>query len=205
MNIQRRGIMLVLSSPSGAGKTTLSRLLLENDPDISLSISVTTRPPRPTEIDGVHYHFISQDEFDLRREKEEFFEHAYIFGYYYATPKAPVLEVLEKGKDILFDIDWQGTQQLSLAARSDMVPIFILPPSLSALEERLRSRAQDSEYVVQERMNKALSEISHWAEYEYVVFNEYVEKSLVQLQSILNAERLKKDRQLGLAEFVRGL
>ena len=205
LNIKRRGIMLVLSSPSGAGKTTLSRLLLEGDSDISLSISVTTRAPRSSEINGVHYHFISQDEFEKRKNNGEFLEHAYIFGHHYATPKAPVLETLEQGKDILFDIDWQGTQQLSLVAKSDMVPIFILPPSLDILETRLRSRAQDSEYIVQDRMSKALGEISHWAEYDYVIFNSDIQESLKHLRSILYAERLKKDRQLGLADFVRSL
>ncbi len=205
MNIKRRGIMLVLSSPSGAGKTTLSRLLLESDPHISLSISVTTRAPRASEIDSVHYHFIAQDEFERRKKNGDFLEYAYIFGNHYATPKAPVLEALDRGRDILFDIDWQGTQQLSLVARTDMVPVFILPPSLDILETRLRLRAEDSEYVVQDRMSKALGEMSHWPEYDYVIFNSNIEESLTQLKSILYAERLKKDRQLGLADFVRSL
>ena len=203
--IQRRGMMLVLSSPSGAGKTTLSRLLLEQDPNIRLSISVTTRTQRPGEIDGVHYHFTSQEDFLNRVQNQEFLEYAYVFGNHYGTPKEPVFEALEAGKDILFDIDWQGTQQIALAARHDMVSIFILPPSLSDLENRLRSRAQDAEHIVQERMSKAASEMSHWAEYEYVIFNHEVSRSLQHLTSILHAERLKKDRQLGLGDFVRGI
>lgn len=201
--IQRRGLMLVLSSPSGAGKTTLSRLLLAQDSNIQLSISATTRPPRPGEIDGVDYHFISQTEFEYRVQKKDFLEHAHVFGNYYGTPKSPVLEALEKGKDVLFDIDWQGTQQIALEARHDMVSIFILPPSLADLENRLLKRAQDGESVIRKRMDEAANEMSHWAEYEYVIFNHEVSTSLEHITSILHAERLKKNRLLGLGDFVR--
>ena len=201
--IQRRGIMFVLSSPSGAGKTTLSRLLLEQEQNITLSISATTRPPRPGEIDGVHYTFLSQGEFEDRLQKGEFLEYAKVFGNYYGTPKTPVFEALENGCDILFDIDWQGTQQLSLIARTDMVSVFILPPSLMELQKRLHKRAQDPMEIVHQRMSKALDEISHWAEYEYILFNHEIERSMSHLRAILYAERLKKERQKGLGDYVR--
>ena len=201
--IQRRGIMFVLSSPSGAGKTTLSRLLLEQEQNITLSISATTRPPRPGEIDGVHYSFLSHGEFEDRLQKGEFLEYAKVFGNYYGTPKTPVFEALENGCDILFDIDWQGTQQLSLIARTDMVSVFILPPSLMELQKRLHKRAQDPMEIVHQRMSKALDEISHWAEYEYILFNHEIERSMSHLRAILYAERLKKERQKGLGDYVR--
>lgn len=201
--IQRRGIMFVLSSPSGAGKTTLSRLLLEQEQNITLSISATTRPPRPGEIDGTHYSFLSHAEFEKKLQDGEFLEYAKVFGNYYGTPKTPVFEALENGRDILFDIDWQGTQQLSLIARTDMVSVFILPPSLMELQKRLHKRAQDPMEIVHQRMSKALDEISHWAEYEYILFNHEIEKSMSHLRAILYAERLKKERQKGLGDYVR--
>lgn len=204
-SIKRRGMMLVLSSPSGAGKTTLSRLLLDQDRNLSLSISATTRPQRPGEVDGVHYHFISQSEFETKVQNGDFLEYAHVFGNYYGTPKKPVLDGLLAGKDILFDIDWQGTQQLALAARNDIVSVFILPPSLDDLEKRLTSRAQDTSDVVAQRMSKALDEISHWAEYDYIVFNHDIQEALVNLKSILYSQRLKRDRQLGLGDFIRSL
>ena len=203
--IKRRGIMFVLSSPSGAGKTTLSRLLLDQDRNLSLSISATTRPQRPGEVDGVHYHFITPDEFSRKIERGEFLEYAHVFGNYYGTPKKAVQDGLNAGRDILFDIDWQGTQQLAMSSRSDIVPVFILPPSLSDLEKRLQSRAQDSSDVVAQRMSRATDEISHWAEYDYIVFNHDLQEALVSLKSILYAERLKRDRQLGLNDFIRSL
>ncbi len=203
--IKRRGIMFVLSSPSGAGKTTLSRLLLDQDRNLSLSISATTRPQRPGEVDGVHYHFITPEEFSQKIEHGDFLEYAHVFGNYYGTPKKAVLDGLNAGKDILFDIDWQGTQQLALNSRSDIVPVFILPPSLNDLETRLKSRAQDADDVVAARMSRASDEISHWAEYDYIVFNHDIQEALVNLKSILYAERLKKERQLGLGDFIRNL
>lgn len=197
--------MLVLSSPSGAGKTTLSRALLDSDPDISMSISVTTRPRRPAERDGVDYHFIETVDFNLMVNRQELLEHAKVFGHYYGTPQEPVFDTLDSGKDVLFDIDWQGTQQLSQKARDDLVSIFILPPSTKALERRLKSRAQDSDEVVAQRMARASDEISHWPEYDYVIVNEDVDRALTEIRSILVAERLKRERQPGLLEFVKML
>jgi guanylate kinase len=203
--ITRRGLMLVLSSPSGAGKTTISRLLLPADDQIDLSISVTTRPMRPNEIDGVDYHFVDQDTFDAMVVDDEFLEHANVFGHSYGTPRGPVEEALEAGDDVLFDIDWQGTQQLAEKAANDLVRIFILPPSTEELERRLRNRAQDPEDVLQGRMAKAADEMSHWAEYDYIIVNHDVAESLVQVQAILAAERLKRERRVGLHEFVERL
>ncbi len=203
--IKRRGLLLVLSSPSGAGKTTLSRLLIESDPDISMSVSATTRAPRPGEEEGLHYFFVSPDQFERSRDQGDYLEHAEVFGHYYATPKAPVDAALAEGRDVLFDIDWQGTQQLSEARRGDVVRVFILPPSGAELERRLRMRAQDSEDVVRKRMSKAESEISHWAEYDYVVTNFNVDAALSQIRSILAAERLRRERQPGLSAFVKTL
>lgn len=203
VEIERRGLMLVLSSPSGAGKTTLTRRLLEDDAEISMSISVTTRPRRPAEKDGVDYHFIETVDFNLMVNRQELLEHAKVFGHYYGTPVGPVMDMLAKGRDVLFDIDWQGTQQLAQKARDDLVSIFILPPSTKELERRLKQRAQDSDEVVAQRMSRASDEISHWPEYDYVIVNEDVEEALSRVRSILIAERLKRERQPGLLDFVK--
>ncbi len=197
--------MLVLSSPSGAGKTTISRLLLPADDKIDLSVSATTRPKRPNEIEGVDYHFVDQRTFDAMVAGDEFLEHATVFGHCYGTPRAPVEEALAAGEDVLFDIDWQGTQQLAEKAAKDLVRVFILPPSTEELERRLRRRAQDPEDVLKSRMAKAADEMSHWAEYDYIVVNHDVAESLAQVQAILTAERLKRERQLGLHDFVEQL
>ncbi len=203
--VARRGLLLVLSSPSGAGKTTLSRHLLPGDDNLDLSISVTTRPQRPGEIDGADYHFIDQAVFDTMVARDELLEHATVFGHSYGTPRAPVEAALEAGQDILFDIDWQGTQQLAEKASKDLVRIFILPPSTDELERRLRTRAQDPEEVVQGRMAKAADEMSHWAEYDYIVVNIEVNRSLAQVQAIVAAERLRRERQIGLHDFIEAL
>jgi len=192
-----------MSSPSGAGKTTLSRRLLAEDRNISLSISVTTRKPRPAEVDGRDYHFITQDAFDRMVAEGELLEWAKVFGNCYGTPRKPVEAALIAGRDVLFDIDWQGTQQLAETMRDDLVRLFILPPSADALHDRLIARAQDSPTVVAKRMAEAASEISHWAEYDYVIINDLVEESHKQVMAILTAERLRRRRQLGLTEFVR--
>ena len=204
-NIQRRGLMLVLSSPSGAGKTTLSRRLLESDGNIKLSVSATTRPLRPGEVHGVDYHFISPEEFAAWSAGGRFLEHATVFENRYGTPKEPVMLALAKGRDVLFDIDWQGTQQLRQQAGDDLVSIFVLPPSHDELERRLRARAQDSDSVVAARMARASNEISHWAEYDYVVINDNLETTLMNIRTILAAERMKRKRQTGIAAFVTGL
>ena len=204
-SIVRRGLMLVLSSPSGAGKTTLSRLLLEHDSEIELSISATTRPKRPGERDGVDYQFIDSASFRGMVDREELLEWAQVFDNYYGTPRAPVEASLSAGRDMLFDIDWQGTQQLVERAREDLVSVFILPPSTQELERRLVTRAQDSAEVVARRMSKAADEMSHWAEYDYVIVNREITSSLVQLRAILQAERLKRHRQIGLSDFVKAL
>lgn len=203
--VARRGLMLVLSSPSGAGKTTLSRLLLERDSAIALSVSVTTRKPRPGEINGRDYHFIDDARFDAMVERGELLEWAEVFGNRYGTPRAPVVQALAAGRDVLFDIDWQGTQQLRETGRDDLVSIFVLPPSIRDLEARLRSRAQDSEDVIRSRMSKAANEMSHWAEYDYVVINRDVWRAYEEVCAILAAERLKRERQTGLSAFVRAL
>ena len=203
--IKRRGLMLVLSSPSGAGKTTLARRLLESDSEISLSVSVTTRPKRPNEVEGRDYSFVTTEKFTQMAEKEEFFEHAIVFGNHYGTPKQPVLSTLGRGRDVLFDIDWQGTQQMKERAREDLVSIFVLPPSHDELERRLKSRAQDSDDVVAKRMAEAASEISHWPEYDYVIVNRDVDRALAQVSAILAAERVRRTRQVGVGEFVAGL
>jgi guanylate kinase len=203
--IQRRGLMLVLSSPSGAGKTTLSRQLLENDPHIQLSVSCTTRDRRPGEQGGVDYHFVDAATFRGMIERDEFLEHARVFDHYYGTPSQPVEEALMAGRDMLFDIDWQGTQQLKEKGRDDLVTVFILPPSTRDLERRLISRAQDAPDVVARRMAKAADEMSHWAEYDYTIINKDIGTSVMQLKAILMAERLKRERQLGLSDFVKAL
>ncbi|MDA9552901.1 guanylate kinase [Emcibacteraceae bacterium] len=203
--IKRRGLLLVLSSPSGAGKSTLSRSLLEKDDNISMSVSMTTREPRPGEVDGVHYNFTSQDEFDALVAADGFLEYATVFENSYGTPAEPVEAALRNGKDVLFDIDWQGTQQLNQRVGADLVRIFILPPSKEELLNRLKSRAQDSDEVVAKRMAKANSEISHWAEYDYVIINDDLKAAEAELFTILNAERMKRARQSGLSDFVSGL
>ncbi len=204
-NTNRRGLMLVLSSPSGAGKSTLSRHLLANDPGIDMSVSVTTRKPRPGEVDGREYFFISSDEFERMRTSNELLEFATVFGNSYGTPKAPVEKALASGRDILFDIDWQGTQQLMDSAGEDLVRVFILPPSAKELAARLHRRAEDSEEVIRGRMAEAASEISHWAEYDYVFINDDLALSHQAIANILAAERLKRSRQIGLVDFVRDL
>ncbi len=203
--IQRRGLMLVLSSPSGAGKTTLSRQLLENDSLIQLSVSCTTRARRPSEKDGVDYTFIDTATFREMIDRGAFLEHARVFDHYYGTPSAPVEAALSAGRDVLFDIDWQGTQQLTEKGRNDLVTVFILPPSTRDLEKRLITRAQDSPDIVARRMAKAADEMSHWAEYDYTIINRDIATSLIQLKSILTAERLKRERQVGLSDFVKAL
>jgi guanylate kinase len=203
--IQRRGLMLVLSSPSGAGKTTLSRQLLDNDKQIQLSVSCTTRARRPSEKDGVDYRFVDTATFRGMIERAEFLEHARVFDHYYGTPKAPVDEALGSGRDVLFDIDWQGTQQLKEKGRDDLVTVFILPPSTRDLERRLITRAQDSPDIVAKRMAKAADEMSHWPEYDYAIINRDIATSVMELKSILTAERLKRERQLGLSAFVKAL
>jgi guanylate kinase len=203
--IRRRGLMLVLSSPSGAGKTTISRRLLETDSEISLSVSVTTRAPRKGEVNKRDYTFIDATEFNLMVNRDQLLEHAKVFGNYYGTPRAPVEASLTKSRDVLFDIDWQGTQQLAEKARDDLVSIFILPPSWQELEHRIKTRAQDEASVINRRMAKAADEMSHWAEYDYVIVNLEIEQSVEAVRSILLAERLKRHRQLGLSEFISGL
>jgi guanylate kinase len=201
----RRGLMLVLSSPSGAGKTTLSRRLLAGDTGIVLSVSATTRARRPTETDGIDYRFVTEDDFRRAVAANEFLEHAAVFDHHYGTPRKPVMDALAAGRDVLFDIDWQGTQQLKERVGEDVVCIFVLPPSHAELERRLMSRALDSHDVVAKRMAKAAGEISHWAEYDYVIVNDDVEAAHDKIRTILAAERLKRARQVGLSDFVRAL
>ena len=203
--ITRRGLMLVLSSPSGAGKSSISRKLLEREDDLSMSVSVTTRPRRPGEAEGRDYYFIDPTEFQLMANRNQLLEHAKVFGNYYGTPRGAVEQALAAGKDVLFDIDWQGTQQLAANARQDLVSVFILPPSTRELERRLRTRAQDSDEVVAQRMAKAADEISHYPEYHYIVLNDDIAASVEKIRAILHAERLKRERLVGLPDFVRGL
>ncbi|MXO64038.1 guanylate kinase [Qipengyuania oceanensis] len=203
--LHRRGLMFILSSPSGAGKTTISRMLLDVEDEIMLSVSATTRPPRAGEIDGVHYHFVSDAEFDRMVEEDDFYEWAHVFGYRYGTPKGRIRNALKDGQDFLFDIDWQGTQQLKQKDEQDVVTVFILPPSLDELRRRLESRAQDSAEVIDSRMERARGEISHWAEYEYVVVNDDVDQCFEKVRRILDAERMRRTRQTGLIPFVREL
>ena len=203
--LKRRGLLFILSSPSGAGKTTLSRMLLEADPGIQLSVSATTRAPRPGEVDGKHYHFVSEAEFDRMVDEDEFYEWAHVFGHRYGTPKNHIRDGLKAGQDYLFDIDWQGTQQLYQKDQQDVVSVFVLPPSLPELRRRLEARAQDSSEVIDERMERAHAEISHWAEYDYVVINDDVDECFDRVREVLDAERMRRTRQTGLIPFVRTL
>jgi guanylate kinase len=203
--IERRGLMLVLSSPSGAGKTTIARELLARDDNLTLSVSATTRPKRSGETEGVDYLFVDQVRFDDMIAAGAFLEHATVFEHCYGTPKAAVEAALAAGRDVLFDIDWQGAQQVAEKAREDLVSVFILPPTTVELERRLRARAQDPEEVVRGRMAKAADEMSHWPEYDYIIVNHDVEASVVAIQSILQAERLRRERQVGLRDFVETL
>lgn len=198
-------MMLVLSSPSGAGKTTISRALLDREDSVTMSVSATTRPMRPGEREGVDYFFVTPERFSQMVAEDAFLEHADVFGHRYGTPRAPVESALQEGRDVLFDIDWQGTQQLADSAPSDLVRIFILPPSTTELEARLRKRARDPEEVVQSRMAKAADEMSHWPEYDYIIVNDDIEQSLGRVQAILLAERLRRQRQIGLRDFVESL
>ncbi len=201
----RRGLMMVLSSPSGAGKTSIARRLLEEDSALEMSISATTRKRRPGEVEGQHYHFVDRDSFHMMINNREFLEYAKVFDNYYGTPGGAVMNALEGGRDVLFDIDWQGTQQIADAKREDLVSVFILPPSTRDLELRLKKRAQDSIEVVAARMAKAADEISHYREYDYIVVNHDIDVAVSSVKAILAAERLKRDRWVGLTDFVKRL
>lgn len=203
--LNRRGLMFVLSSPSGAGKTTISRMLLERDPHIRMSVSVTTRPMRPGEIDGRDYHFVDHATFDRMKAEGQFLEHAEVFGNMYGTPRAQIEQGLEAGQDFLFDIDWQGTQQLRQSMRVHVVPVFLLPPSLGELRRRLTSRGTDSDEVIERRMARARDEISHWDAYDYVLINQDIDTCYQQVRTILESERLRIERQTGLIDFAAGL
>ncbi len=207
-SLKRRGLMYVLSSPSGAGKTTITRALLKNNDDVIVSISATTRPRRAGEVQGQDYYFVNKDEFRDMIDNSEMLEHAKVFDHYYGTPRQPVEQALSEGKDVLFDIDWQGTQQLSEISRDDLVTVFILPPSRGELEKRLRNRSRDtreSEEEIRGRMGKAADEMSHYSEYDYVIINTDIDAAIAKAQLILDAERIKRRRIVGLSEFVRGL
>ncbi len=201
----RRGLMLVLSSPSGAGKSSLAKRLLETDENFTLSVSATTRDPRPSERDGREYHFMTREQFEEAEERGEFLESALVFGHHYATPRKPVEDALAAGRDVLFDVDWQGARALRAAAAQDVVAVFVLPPSAEELERRLRARAQDSEEVIRRRMGKSAAEISHWTEYEYVLINADFEETQKRLERIIAAERLKRLRQPWLDAYVAQL
>src|SRR5215467_8333968 len=203
--VERRGLMFVLSSPSGAGKTTLSRMLIERMAGLKMSVSATTRPRRPGEVEGRDYLFVDKPRFEEMVKQGELLEWATVFDNRYGTPRAPVEAALARGEDVLFDIDWQGTQQLREKARADVVSVFILPPSAVDLEKRLHSRAQDSQDVIRSRMSRASHEMSHWAEYDYIVINHDIDAAFAEVQSVLKAERLKRERRIGLTTFVREL
>ncbi len=206
--IRRRGLMYVMSSPSGAGKTTITRSLLNNNGNLVISVSATTRKRRAGEVNTQDYYFVSPDEFGKMVDNGEMLEHAKVFDNYYGTPRAPVEKALSEGKDVIFDIDWQGTQQLSEMAREDLVTVFILPPTRSELEKRLRSRSRDtleSEADIRGRMTKAADEMSHYTEYDYVIINHDIDEAIAKAQTILDAERIKRRRMVGLSDFVRGL
>lgn len=203
--IKRRGLMLVLSSPSGAGKSTIARNLLESDPGLELSVSVTTRARRGSEIDGMHYHFRSMRDFERLRDSDELLEWAEVHGNYYATPREPAEIAMAQGRDMLFDIDWQGAEQLKEKMRADIVSIFILPPSMSELKTRLRRRAEDQDAVIETRLHNARVELEHWRDYDYVVVNDDLDKAFASVKSIVTAERLRRDRRPGLFDFVSKL
>jgi guanylate kinase len=204
-SVKRRGLMLALSSPSGAGKTSICKNIVASDSDLAISVSCTTRDKRPGEIEGKDYFFVSEQKFNEMNKNNEMLEHAKVFGNYYGTPRSHVMELLNKGQDILFDIDWQGVQQLAQLMQSDLVSIFILPPGIKELESRLLLRAQDSKSIINNRMSEAFNELSHWPEYDYVVINRNLEQATEDVKSILRAERLKKSRRLGLVNFVNDL
>ncbi|WP_319485292.1 guanylate kinase [uncultured Cohaesibacter sp.] len=201
----RRGLMLVLSSPSGAGKSTICRNLLAKEDNLKLSVSATTRPKRGSEIDGVHYHFMSERQFVSMRDRGDLLEWAEVHSNFYGTPRDPVEEALSKGKDVLFDIDWQGTLQMKKAARKDIVTVFVLPPSMAELKNRLIRRAEDTEDVIERRLHNARVEISHWDEYDYVIVNDDLEKAFAAVSAILEAERHKRERVIGARSFVEGM
>ncbi len=203
--IRRRGLMLVLSSPSGAGKSTIARNLIESDQGFELSVSVTTRPRRGSEIDGIHYHFRTQREFEILRDNDELLEWAEVHGNFYATPREPAERAMAEGRDMLFDIDWQGAQQLQEKMASDVVSIFVLPPTMTELQSRLHRRAEDSEEVIRTRLINSRAEIGHWEEYDYVIINDDLNSSFDAVQSIVKAERLKRTRRLGMGGFVQQL
>ena len=205
IQLKQKGIALVLSSPSGAGKSSVSQALLKDHPNFDLSVSVTTRRPRPGEIDGKHYHFITEDAFIKMQQSDLFIESARVFGHYYGTLREPIEAALDHGRDMIFDIDWQGTQQLIQKIKPDIVSVFLLPPSLKELENRLYKRAQDHEYVILERMNKAISEISHWPEYDYVLVNDEFEETVRKVLSIVETEKCRRRRQVGLDKFIKTL
>ncbi|UHS56164.1 guanylate kinase [Agrobacterium vaccinii] len=205
VHIARRGLMLVISSPSGAGKSTIARNLLEKDKNISLSVSVTTRARRQSEIDGIHYHFISKRDFERMREGEELLEWAEVHGNFYGTPREPVEAAMEEGKDMLFDIDWQGAEQLQDKMKADVVSIFILPPTMTELQSRLHRRAEDTEEVIQTRLANSRSEIEHWRDYDYVILNDDLQAAFEAIEAIVKAERVRRDRRHGMFDFVREL
>jgi guanylate kinase len=203
--IRRRGLMLVLSSPSGAGKSTIARNLMESDQGFELSVSVTTRPRRGSEIDGIHYHFRTQREFEMLRDNDELLESAEVHGNFYATPREPAEKAMADGRDMLFDIDWQGASQLKEKMRGDIVSIFILPPSMQELKARLKRRAEDQEAAIETRLKNARTEIEHWTEYDFVVVNDDLDRAFAEIRAIVTAERLRRDRRPGLFDFVSSL
>ncbi|MGP2492439.1 guanylate kinase [Mesorhizobium sp. PUT5] len=203
--IRRRGLMLVLSSPSGAGKLTIARNLIESDQGFELSVSVTTRPRRGSEIDGIHYHFRTQREFEILRDNDELLEWAEVHGNFYATPREPAERAMAEGRDMLFDIDWQGAKQLKEKMRGDIVSIFILPPSMKELKARLKRRAEDQEAVIETRLKNARDEIEHWTEYDFVIVNDDLDRAFSEVRAVVAAERLRRDRRPGLFDFVSGL
>ncbi|OQM75837.1 guanylate kinase [Manganibacter manganicus] len=203
--IRRRGLMLVLSSPSGAGKSTIARNLIESDQGFELSVSVTTRPRRGSEIDGMHYHFRTRREFEILRDNDELLEWAEVHGNFYATPREPAERAMAEGRDMLFDIDWQGAKQLKEKVRGDIVSVFILPPSMKELKARLKRRAEDQEAVIATRLDNARDEIEHWTEYDFVIVNDDLDRAFTEVRSVVTAERLRRDRRPGLFDFVSGL